>query len=298
MMTAPTTRRRYFVVDVFSDRPFRGNPVAVVVDAEGMGTEGMQRIAQWLNLSETTFCLPPATVGADYRLRIFTPKAELPFAGHPTLGSVQALYALGRLAERDTVIQECGAGLIPIQRDEGVFRFRLPAPRVTALDNDQRDALQQALGMVLEDGLPHLIDVGPKWVVARLHSTKKLCDLQPDLGKLARLEESLGATGVTVFAAADTPESQDIEVRSFAPSQGVPEDPVCGSGNGAVAVFRRDVESFGAAGGYRAKQGAALGRDGHVEVHFIGSDEIWIGGKSVVTAEGFLNCDEFDNCIH
>lgn len=290
-MTTSFTRRRYFVVDVFTDAPLMGNPVAVVVDAEGLDTQTMQRIARWTNLSETTFCFTPTATDADYRLRIFTPRAELPFAGHPTLGSVHALRAVGKLAGRQRVVQQCQAGLIPIQQDGERYFFRLPEPRQRVLSAEHCGRLERALGVALEGPIPQLIDVGPRWIIARMRSREQLREMTPDLGLLERLEVELDATGVTLFASDFASSANDIEVRSFAPSQGVPEDPVCGSGNGAVAVFRRDVEWSQSLVGYRASQGHSVGRDGHIEVRYDGSTEIWIGGQSVITTDGFLNCD-------
>ena len=288
-------RRRFLIVDVFSRRPLHGNPVAVVLDAEGLDTSAMQRIAHWTNLSETTFCLPASIDDADYQLRIFTPRSELPFAGHPTLGSVHALRFVGRLSDQSTgspltVYQQCGAGRVPIEQDEDGWRFRLPQPQLSPLEPRAIAALRQALGVTLIEGEPRLIDVGPKWVVARLSSPQQLQGLAPNLDLLAQFEQSLGATGVTLFAASRS-DSADIEVRSFAPSQGVPEDPVCGSGNGAVAVFRRDVESVTGLAGYCAAQGRSVGRDGAVRIRYAGPADIWVGGECVVTADGFLNCD-------
>lgn len=292
-------RRRFLIVDVFSRKPLHGNPVAVVLDAEGLDTSAMQRIAHWTNLSETTFCLPASIDDTDYQLRIFTPRSELPFAGHPTLGSVHALRSVGRLVGRLsdqptgsslTVYQQCGAGRISIQQDQDGWRFRLPQPQLSPLAPQAIVALQQALGVTWVEGEPYLIDVGPKWVVARLSSMQQLRGLAPNLDLLAQFEQSLGATGVTLFAATQT-DSADVEVRSFAPSQGVPEDPVCGSGNGAVAVFRRDVESVTSLAGYCASQGRSVGRDGAVRIRYAGPADIWVGGDCVVTADGFLNCD-------
>jgi PhzF family phenazine biosynthesis protein len=283
-------RRRFLIVDVFTRRPFYGNPVAVVLDAEGLDPKAMQRIAQWTNLSETTFCLPASIDGADYQLRIFTPRSELPFAGHPTLGSVHALRSVGRLTDRSTAFQECGVGRVPIQRDQDGWTFRLPPSRSSALAPESVVALEQAVGVALSETAPKLIDVGPKWVVARLSSPQQLQGLTPNLDLLARFEHSLGATGVTLFAASQS-DSADIEVRSFAPSQGVPEDPVCGSGNGAVAAFRRDVDSVTGLAGYCAAQGRSVGRDGEVRIRYADPDEIWVGGECVVAADGFLNCD-------
>jgi PhzF family phenazine biosynthesis protein len=286
--------RRYTVVDVFSAVATRGNPVAVVLDAAGLDAQSMQHIARWLNLSETTFVLPPGAPGADYRVRIFTPANELPFAGHPTLGSAHAVVTAGLVSPRSgTLVQECGSGLIPLELDAddgGVrYRLRLPSARFAAVTSTATAELQGAIGAPIDVAVaPALVDVGPTWLVARLDSVEQLLALQPNMHRLAALEVSLGATGTTLFAAS-AGVGNDVEVRSFAPSIGVNEDPVCGSGNGSVAAFRRErgllpPEQVD----YLASQGRCVGRDGRVRVTIEPAGTIWIGGACVTTAEGVL----------
>jgi PhzF family phenazine biosynthesis protein len=285
------------VVDVFTTRPLLGNPVAVVLDAEGLDTEAMQAIARWTNLSETTFLLPPERAGADYRLRIFTPAAELPFAGHPTLGSAHAALEAGRVTPRDgRLVQDCAAGLVTVTvtvTGEGADRrltLDLPPAKVTLLTPTEVSELDAVLGRpVLRTAPPARIDVGPVWIVAELADAAAVIGLEPDLARSAALERSLGATGVTVFgrhAGGDA----DIEVRSFAPSSGIAEDPVCGSGNGCVAVFRRHHGQLPAGGtSWRAAQGRRCARDGQVAVAVEVTGRIGIGGACVTTFEGRLN---------
>lgn len=186
-------KRSYQVVDVFTHRPFRGNPVAVVLDADGLDEQEMQAVAGWTHLSETTFVLPPSTPMADYRLRIFTPRSELPFAGHPTLGSAHAVLATGRAAVRanGTLVQECAMGLIEVQtapgRGESGLALRLPPATVTELTRADITALQQILSVEIElDAVPAIVDVGPAWIVARLASAAAVVDLRPDFAELAR----------------------------------------------------------------------------------------------------------------
>lgn len=286
--------RRYTVVDVFSAEAMRGNPVAVVLDAAGLDTQSMQHIARWINLSETSFVLPPGAAGADYRLRIFTPANELPFAGHPTLGSAHAVVAAGLASPRSgTLVQQCGSGLIPLEldTDDGGARYRLclPPARFAAVSSDTTAELQGAIGAPIDVmAAPALIDVGPTWLVARLDTAERLLALKPNMHRLAALEASLGATGTTLFAASDG-DATDIEVRSFAPSIGVNEDPVCGSGNGSVAAFRRERGLLPAGRvDYLACQGRCVGRDGRVSVTIEPAGTIWIGGACVTTAEGIL----------
>lgn len=267
-------------VDVFTDRPFLGNPVAVVIGAEDLDTAAMQRIACWTNLSETTFLLK--SEAADYRLRIFTPRRELPFAGHPTLGSAHAALESGFVSRKQKLVQECGAGLIEltVEPDGRIFLRGPPA---------KTQVLKQAIPSIplVPGGKVMKVDVGPVWVVAEMSDAGALAALKPDMTALAEWTQALGASGVTVFAASHEPSSA-IHVRSFAPAQGIPEDPVCGSGNLSVAVFLREnglVERLGTA--YIARQGMQLGRDGRVSVR-MKDNSIEIGGHAVTCVDGTL----------
>ena len=281
--------RRLHIIDVFSADPFLGNPVAVVLDAEGLSTADMQKIARWTNLSETTFVLPPTVQGADYRLRIFTPRSELPFAGHPTLGSAHAVLSVGGGGDRVQLVQECGAGcvvIIPLRdQDTSRYRLRLPEAVTTAVSAQTVAALVDVLGGEIDRSRePRVIDVGPKWLVAKMPSVDQLLAITPALGAMRALEESLGITGVTLYAES----SVGIEVRSFAPSQGVDEDPVCGSGNGAVAVFRRLSGEIQLGERYAAAQGQCVGRHGRVEIELGLEGDVWVGGACVTTLSGSL----------
>lgn len=290
--------RRYVIVDVFTREPLRGNPVAVVLDTAGLDTAAMQSIARWFNLSETTFWLPATEPGADYRLRIFTPASELPFAGHPTLGSARAICAAGLAAPNaGRLVQQCGAGHVEL-REGGTdtWRLRLPPAQITPVAPAALDELRAALGEPACEPLdpavaPAIVDVGPRWLVARLGTATALRALTPDSGRLAALERRLGITGVTLFAPADDGRGAGaLEVRSFAPSAGVIEDPVCGSGNGSVAAFQLARGLLPRAdAAYEARQGRCVGRDGRVEVTIDGSGDIWIGGACVTVAHGRLD---------
>jgi PhzF family phenazine biosynthesis protein len=282
--------RKYKVVDVFTAQPLLGNPVAIVLDAEGLDGATMQQIARWTNLSETTFVLPPTCPEADYRLRIFTPGSELPFAGHPTLGSAHAVLESGRVAPREgRLMQECGAGLIGIAVSGSTRVLTLPAARVSALAPDDVDELEAILGApVNRSAAPALVDVGPIWIVAQLASADAVLAMQPDLARSAVFERRLRATGITVFGAYNVGDA-DIEVRSFAPSCGVGEDPVCGSGNGAVAVFRRARGLLPAThSAYVATQGQRVGRRGHVSVSVSTDGTVTVGGECVTVLDGAL----------
>jgi PhzF family phenazine biosynthesis protein len=289
-------KRSYKVVDVFTRRPLLGNPVAVVMDSEDLTSEAMQAIARWTNLSETTFVLPPTTAEADYRLRIFTPRSELPFAGHPTLGSAHAVLEAGCVRPRGSgrLIQECGIGLIELTREErdGARRlaFGLPPAKLEPLHAREMDELERVLGCKV--GLkvaPGIVNVGPIWIVAQLDDAAAVLNLRPDFARLAELERRLGVTGLTVFGTREHGDDAAIEVRSFAPSCGVEEDPVCGSGNGSVAAFlwRRGLVPPGGMD-YVAAQGCCVGRDGRVELSVDAEGSVCVGGSCVTTVEGAL----------
>jgi PhzF family phenazine biosynthesis protein len=286
----------YKVVDVFTRRPLLGNPVAVVLDAQDLKTDQMQAIASWTNLSETTFVLPPTVAGADYRLRIFTPRSELPFAGHPTLGSAHAVLESGLVtaSQSGRLIQECGMGLVEVtvkERDDGrQLAFGLPTATINPLTAEDTAVLETILGCKLDAGTaPGVVNVGPIWVVARLRDAAAVLGLHPDLARLAEFERRLGVTGLTVFGAHQHGDA-DIEVRTFAPSCGVNEDPVCGSGNGSVAAFQWARGLLPPAGSsYQATQGRLVGRDGRVEVHISADGQVRVGGACITCLEGSLS---------
>jgi PhzF family phenazine biosynthesis protein len=274
-------------VDVFTAVPFKGNPVAVVLDGDAVSSDGMQSIAAWTNLSETTFVCAPTDQRADYRLRIFTPKREIPFAGHPTIGSAHAVLRHGLkppVAHR--LVQECGKGLVDIKIDGERLLLALPEPQFREPARSHLIGIADGLGVMASDiQRAAVIDVGPVWFTVQLASGDAVRALTPDMGKLAALN-SIGITGVNVFGLYPGAAEADLEVRSFAPADGIPEDPVCGSGNGCVAaLIRRDgilkVRT------YVARQGRCLGRDGQVTVEFDGNT-IWLGGHAVTCVEGWL----------
>jgi len=288
-------KRSYKVVDVFTSRPFMGNPVAVILDAEGLDTHQMQAIAGWTNLSETTFVLPPTSRDADYRLRIFTPRNELPFAGHPTLGSAHAILEAGRATPRDDgrLVQECDMGLVALTVSgtgaERRLSFELPPARIGALQDADLNDLEAILGCKLKAKVaPATVNVGPVWVIAQLEDADTVIGLRPDLAKLAELERRLRVTGLTVFGAHPSGDAA-IEVRTFAPSSGVNEDPVCGSGNGSVAAFlwaRGLLPSDGK--DYVATQGRCVGRDGRIAVNVDSTGGVLIGGACVTCIDGAM----------
>lgn len=271
-------------VDVFTGRPFFGNPVAVVIGADRLETAQMQRIAAWTNLSETTFLLRPTQASADYRLRIFTPRQELPFAGHPTVGSAHAALESGFVKAANRALkQECDAGVLDlaIEEHEGVRRIfvRAPEPKVTPVE-----------APLFGKARALRVDVGPIWVVVDLGEATNVDQLVPDMAAIEKLSNDLHATGVTVFGRTGSA-ALPIHVRSFAPAHGVPEDPVCGSGNVSVGAFLRQtglLKELGAS--YTARQGMQVGRNGHVQVR-VSADAIQIGGEAVTCVDGKLRVD-------
>lgn len=284
---------RFKQVDVFTRAPFLGNPVAVVLGAEDLNAEKMQRIAAWTNLSETTFVLPPSSDKADYRLRIFTPKQELPFAGHPTIGSAHAVIESGFATARNGQLrQECLAGMIDLTiektADGDRIFIRAPKAKINALEPSQIHRLKAALGVTRKVPLaPLRVDVGVVWLITDLSDGRSVDGLNPDLESILKISLETHAAGVTVFGRADDRAAR-MHVRSFAPALGVAEDPVCGSGNASVAAFLIHTGLMGEIGNeYSARQGMNVGRDGLIAVRVDGN-EINIGGYAVTCVDGSL----------
>jgi len=276
-------------VDVFTAVPFKGNPVAVVLDADALSAEQMQSIASWTNLSETTFVCTPTDQRADYRLRIFTPHRELPFAGHPTIGSAHAVLRHGLEPQTaGRLVQECAKGLIELTIDGDTLLLALPTATFHEPTPAQLAAVADGLGVVPSAiASAAIIDVGPVWFTAQLANGAAVRELAPDMQKLAATE-TIGAHGVTVFGLYPAGADAEVEVRSFAPGDGIPEDPVCGSGNGCVAALIRRERAL-ARPSYVAAQGRCLGRDGRVAVRFGDDGTIWLGGHAVTCVEGVLH---------
>lgn len=280
-MTMPRTRE-FVQVDVFSTIPYFGNPVAVVLDGTDLSDEQMQQLARWTNLSETTFVLPPTVPEADYRLRIFTPGGELPFAGHPTLGSARAwLDGGGTPQHAEHLVQECAAGLVTVRRGEDTLSFAAP-PRVRtgALDDAYLDQVVAAFGITRERVLAHQwVDNGPGWAVLQLASAKEVLALEPDLSLIPTA--MVGAIGAH-------PEGSEhhFELRTFAPGAAVPEDPACGSMNAGVGQW---LTSTGAAPStYRVSQGARLGRAASIGITADPDGAVWVSGAATVCIRGTI----------
>jgi PhzF family phenazine biosynthesis protein len=271
--------RPFCQVDVFSPDPFLGNPVAVVLDAAGLTTEQMQLIARWTNLSETTFVLPPDQPGADYQVRIFTTAAELPFAGHPTLGTCHAwLESGGQPAQPDQIVQQCAAGLIPIKRGGGLLGFAAPPLlRYGPVEAELIDRIAGQLKIARSDIVDaHWADNGPGWVAVLLGSAEQVLALRPAIDNL-----ELGVAGPCPAGS----ECQ-FEVRAFFSAQGhTAEDPVTGSLNASLAHWL--LATGRATAPYVASQGTAIGRRGRVHVSADG-ESIWVAGATVTRVRGSL----------
>lgn len=275
-------RPRSFVqVDVFGDRLYAGNPVAVVLDGEGLVDEEMLALARWTNLSETTFVLPPAaSVAADYHVRIFTTTGELPFAGHPTLGTCHAwLDGGGVPADDGVIVQQCALGPIRLRRgDDAMLSFAAPPAHVADVPAERLEAIVGAVGVDRADvQWSKILDNGPGWHVLALPSSDAVLALEPDLAALAPLA-NVGVVG-------PHPPGHDaqFEVRAFAPAAGAPEDPVTGSLNAALGQWL--IGEGLAPSRYVATQGSRLRRAGRVHIDADG-DDVWVGGATTTGVAG------------
>jgi PhzF family phenazine biosynthesis protein len=273
--------RRFTQIDVFTAVPLKGNPLAVVHDAQGLSDAQMAAVANWTKLSETTFLLPPTDPQADYRVRIFTPDRELPFAGHPTLGSCHAwLAAGGQPRQGGVIVQQCGVGRVRVRRDGTRLAFAAPPLRRSgAVDAAMLEQIARCL-RIPRDAIraAQWIANGPDWIGVLLGSRDEVLALQPDFAAMGTLE--LGVVAPWEGGAAQ------FEVRAFVPTLGVQEDPVTGSLNAGLAQWLTGAGLAPAC--YVAAQGTALGRDGRVFVERLG-DDIWIGGDSVALVRGELS---------
>ncbi len=312
--------RGYLQLDVFAQRPGAGNPLGVVFDATPLADAAaadavagqppadhqasghaladdaaMQAFAAWTNLSETIFLLPATHPEADYRVRIFTPRRELPFAGHPSVGAAWAALETGLATVRDgKLVQECGAGLLPIrvETDTAGRTIHVRAPRARQL---QAIAAHAPLLDAVRDGMAcgacpaSLWDNGPRWWLVDLDDAGAVRALQPDLAAIAALSVASGAVGLAVYGRAQAADHQ-LAVRAFCPADNIPEDPVTGSANAAIAACLAQAGALpGGVDGYVASQGRELGRDGRVLVRVDDAGEVWIGGQVQSVIEGHVH---------
>lgn len=285
-------QRPFKQVDVFTTTPYRGNPLAVVLDGVGLSTEQMQHFTNWTNLSECTFLLPPtpegAAAGADYRVRIFCPGRELPFAGHPTLGSCHAWLEAGGVPRGEHVVQECGVGLVKLRRDGQRLAFAAPPLIKTGpLDEADVQLIARGLGVARADITAHAwCDNGPNWRGVVLRSAEQVLALKPDGAVLAGLDIGVvGPRGKVGVVGAQSDADTQFEVRAFFPgNNGLAEDPVTGSLNAALAQWL--IGAGLAPERYVAAQGTALAREGRVHIERDADGNIWVGGASVTCIEG------------
>lgn len=296
-------QRPFQQLDVFTATPLRGNPLAVVLDGEDLSDAQMQNFAAWTQLSETTFVLPPTpenqASGADYRVRIFTPGGELPFAGHPTLGTAHAWLAAGGQPQTPgRIVQECGVGLVTLRQQADRYAFAAPALHRTAPSADTLTAVLDALGLAADEVLAAQdLCNGPRWLGLLLRDVATVLSLEPDHAALKQLGTKVGvaarrasAPGLIRRASREArafahhSDSTDLEVRAFAAPVGITEDPVTGSLNASLAQWL--IEDGHMPQRYRARQGTVLGRAGEVFVHRDEAGQVWIGGDVVACIRG------------
>lgn len=273
-------KRPFSQVDVFTTKPYFGNPVAVVLDGSGLETEAMQRFANWTNLSETTFLLPPTDTGADYQVRIFTPSTELPFAGHPTLGTCHAWLEHHSPAQPDVIIQQCGAGLIPIRKVPDGLAFAAPA---LLRSGPVEESLVEHIASLLRIGRGEIVaaqwaDNGPGWVAVTLGSAEAVLALRP-----GTVDLDLGVAGPYPPGSPAA-----FEVRAFSPGNGATtEDPVTGSLNASLAQWF--LATGQAQAPYVASQGTVLGRSGRVHISADPDGTVWVAGGTVTCVAGHVD---------
>lgn len=275
-------QRRFQLVDVFSDQPFSGNPLAVVADADGLSTEHMQQITRWMNLSETAFLLSPTIAEADYRVRIFTLAREMPFAGHPTLGSCHAwLRGGGRPHDGAEIIQECGAGLVRIRQGHATLAFAAPPlVRTGPVDEPELEEIARVLRIPRSDIVDaQWADNGPGWIVVLLETAQAVLDLEPARDHATRLDVGI----VGPYPSGSQPA---FELRAiFTDHYGtIREDPVTGSLSASAAQWL--LATGRATAPYTASQGARVGRDGRIYISQDGDGTVWVGGRTRTLFDG------------
>lgn len=292
--------RRYLQLDVFADHPGAGNPLAVVLDAEGLGDATMQAIARWTRLPETTFVLPATSTDASYRLRIFSPRHEVPFAGHPSVGTAHALLDLGLVAPRaGLLVQEGVVGPLPLQvRGEGIERtVAVRTPRASVMEVARRDdpRLREPLRDLARGGLPPvLMDGGRRWWLAELADEATLRGATPDWTAIARLAADSGSMGLFVYARSDDP-VYHYAVRAFVGAPAQFEDAASGAANATLAAWLASRNALpggdrgGRVGSYRVSQGREVGYDAIIELQVDAQGEVWSGGRARVIVRGSID---------
>ncbi|MEO6075524.1 MAG: PhzF family phenazine biosynthesis protein [Dokdonella sp.] len=287
---------RYLQLDVFARTMGGGNPLGVVIDADGWSAEQMQTFARWTNLVETTFLLPPTDAAASYRVRIFTPTSEIGFAGHPTIGSAHAVLEFGIAnPSHGVLIQECAAGLLPIRvdrrHDQRDLFVRSPAARLVEAGSTDEDRVRSLLANVTLGRLPPaFVEGGRRWWLAELESEDELRAWQPDHSRITSLAAATQSMGLCIFARSDSSEHA-LVVRAFPAGVGIVEDPASGAANGLIAAYIAGAEPNGSlANGYRVSQGREIGRDATINVDIL-DGAIWIGGRTNTIVNGQVAWD-------
>jgi len=282
----------YLQLDVFSETPGGGNPLGVVLRADDWDGAAMQRFAAWTGLVETTFVLAPTEPSASYRLRIFTPRREIPFAGHPTVGSAHAVLECGLALPREgLLIQQCAAGLLPIRVDAKDSRLFVQAPRASVLPPPP-PLLADVDGLL--EGMPRgalppaFVEGGRRWWIAEIGDEAALRSWQPDHAAIAALAHASDSLGLCVFARVpDAP--YQLVVRAFPAGVGIVEDPASGAANGLIAAWLAEAEPDGPlARGYRVSQGREIGHDATIDIHIEADREVWVGGRTHTIVAGRL----------
>lgn len=285
----------FLQVDVFTNTPFKGNPVAVVncmgIAEDQVSDEQLQSIANWTNLSETTFLFKPSDKKCDYKVRIFTPTGELPFAGHPTIGSGKAFLKFTETTGAKTLLQECKLGVVKLTiEDSGKISFRAPSLEIEEIEQDAISAYQKSLSVDYISA-PKLLLVGPKWVVYLTSSAKACYDAEPDFGLMAETNNHYGHSGI-ILAGKKPGEGNDYEMRAFFPGGNVNEDPVCGSGSIALIGYLQELHGLQTTTDFKITQGGRLNRQGHIfsrlELEETGEFTFNSGGDSVIVIEGSI----------
>jgi len=289
------TSRRFVQVDVFADRPGAGNPLAVVLDAEGLDDAAMQAIARWTRLPETTFVFPPDSDDASYRIRMFSPRREVPFAGHPSVGTAHVVLESGIAAPREGhLVQDGIAGKLPLEvvgeGDTRTIAVRTPRASVvetaTADDPRLRDALA---GMPLGALPPVLMDGGRRWWLAELASEAGLRAVSPDWAAIGALAEATGSMGLCAFARSDDP-VHHLAVRAFVGATGHFEDAASGAANATLAAWLAERDALpGQDGRYRISQGREVGHDAIIELHVDDNGDVWSGGRVQTVVRGTID---------
>jgi len=289
------TRRRYKQVDVFADRPGAGNPLAIVLDAEGLGDGDMQAIARWTRLPETTFVFPPRTTSASYGIRMFSPRREVPFAGHPSVGTAHAVLEAGIASARDGLLVQAGiAGELPLRVEgDGATRtiaVRTPKARVMEMADAGDPRLRAALaGLPLGALPPALMDGGRRWWLAEVADEAALRAATPDWSAIGALAESTESMGLCAFARSDDPVYY-LAVRAWVGAPAAFEDAASGAANATLAAWLASQDALpGDTGFYRVSQGREVGHDAIIELQVDGNGDVWSGGRVVTVVDGQID---------